>query len=258
VSPEETFRPDPRPGRRLAEAAGLSLLVHLVLLWSLSTAKAAASQKQQVVELDVVETVKPPPPLPAVEPPKPEPPKPKKKEVVMVKTKAPPPPPTPEPTAPPPPNEPPPKESKPAPIFVGISMSSTTVGGSFAAPVGNTLYGEAPKVAANPEDVKPYFSKKYVPPHQVTEMPDQIADCEMPASEYPKSAKTNEITGTVVLRIGVDENGRVSTAKVLKGLGYGLDEAALHWIYKCAFRPAKVNGEAVATEITYRYTFVLD
>ncbi len=249
---------DPRPGRRFAEAAGLSVVVHGVLIWALTAVNAGLfGPKNQVVELEVFEAVKPalPPPAPP-EPIKEERPK-KKKEVALVKTKAPPPP-TPQPEAPPPPNEPPAKEEKPAPVFVGISMSSTTVGGSFAAPVGNTLYGAAPRVAANPEEVKPYSAKNYVPPHLVSEMPERLTDCQMPASEYPKSAKDNEVEGTVILRLAIDDVGHVISKKVIKGLGYGLDEAALHWIDRCRFSPAKVNGESVATEITYLYTFTLN
>jgi periplasmic protein TonB len=247
---------DPRPGRRLAEATGLSVAVHGVLIWALTAANVGLfGPKNQVVEMDVFETVKPVPPAPPMEPPKPEPPK--KKEVVQVKTTAKPPP-APEPEAPPPPNQPPAKEEKPTPVFVGISMSSTTVAGSFAAPVGNSLYGQSPKIAASPNDVDPYASKKYVPPHLVSESPERLTDCEMPSSEYPKQAKENEVEGSVVLRVFIDETGHVGTVKLIKGLGYGLDEAALHWIHRCTFKPAKMNGDAVATEITYLYTFTLN
>ena len=247
---------DSRPVRRFVGALGLSILGHGLLLVALTISPSIRLHDQsEVVELAVIETERPPPPQPLKpDPPTPEPPR--KKEVI-VKTKAPPPP-APEPPAPPPPNQEPPQDNKLAPIVIGMTMSSTTVGGSFAAPVGNSLYGQASKLATNPDEVKPYSAPKYVAPHLVSQMPEKLKDCEMPPSEYPRQAKENDIEGSVLMRLTIDVTGRVAAARIVKGQGYGLDEAALLWVKKCAFSPAKVNGEAVATEITYTYTFTLD
>ncbi|HYO74222.1 MAG TPA: energy transducer TonB, partial [Archangium sp.] len=100
---------------------------------------------QRPVELVMVEVAKPPPPPPPPpEEPKPPPPKPKvapKPPPVKVAQAEKPPPPPPPDAAPPPPNDAPPPEqpSKPVPLVVGISMSSTTSAGGFAAAVGNTV-----------------------------------------------------------------------------------------------------------------------
>jgi len=50
----------------------------------------------------------------------------------------------------------------------------------------------------------------------------------------------------------------VVAAKIVKGQGYGLDEAALNAIKRFRFKPATKNGEAVSTEMKYSYTFLLD
>ncbi|NVJ19580.1 energy transducer TonB, partial [Myxococcus sp. AM010] len=42
---------------------------------------------------------------------------------------------------------------KPPPLIVGMTMSSTTSAGSFAAPVGNTAYGRTGPTAKDPKDV---------------------------------------------------------------------------------------------------------
>ncbi|NVJ02739.1 energy transducer TonB, partial [Myxococcus sp. AM009] len=41
----------------------------------------------------------------------------------------------------------------PPPLIVGMTMSSTTSAGSFAAPVGNTAYGRTGPTAKDPKDV---------------------------------------------------------------------------------------------------------
>jgi protein TonB len=75
---------------------------------------------------------------------------------------------------------------------------------------------------------------------------------------YPDEARRAGIEGTVTLSITVDNEGRVVAAKIVKGQGYGLDEAALTAIKRFRFKPAVKNGEAVSTEMKYSYTFLLD
>jgi periplasmic protein TonB len=209
------------------------------------------------VELVMVEVAKPPPPPPQEEP-KPPPPKPKvpprPPPVKVAQAEKPPPPPD---AAPPPPNDAPPPEqpSKPVPLVVGISMSSTTSAGGFAAPVGNTVYGKTGDKATDPKDVKAYSAPKYVPVYQVDTEPRVASEVKIP---YPDEARRAGIEGTVTLSITIDNEGRVVKAVIVKGLGYGLDEAARTALMRFRFKPAIKNGEAVSTEMKYSYTFVLD
>lgn len=220
---------------------------------------------QRPVELVMVEVAKPPPPPPPPpkeepkEEPKPPPPKPKvapKPPPVKVAQAEKPPPPPPD-AAPPPPNDAPPPEqpSKPVPLVVGISMSSTTSAGGFAAAVGNTVYGKTGDKAADPKDVKAYSAPKYVPVYQVDSEPRVASEVKIP---YPDEARRAGIEGTVTLSITIDNEGRVVKAVIVKGLGYGLDEAARTALLRFRFKPAIKNGEAVSTEMKYSYTFVLD
>ncbi len=232
----------------LAFMLGVSVVVHVVTLWLLP------KDRPREVNTTVIEMVEykppepPPPPPPKEEEPKPpEPPKVKPPPVKVATVKPPPPPDT-----PPPPNDPPPEPSdKPPPLVVGISLSSTSAAGTFAVGVGNTTYGKADKVVA-PEQVKAYAAAKYAPPG--TADVDPMVEREF-KGEYPPEAKKNDIEGIVVLRVTVDSTGAVSEVKVLKGPGYGLNEAAREWILKTRFKPAVKNGEAVATTITYNYRF---
>lgn len=223
----------------------LSVGIHLGTVSGLSRSRPMVVQ-QKPIEIEMV-TIEPPKPPPEPEKP-PEPPKVKPPEVKVATVKPP-------PEAPPPPNEEAPQEPpKPVPIMVGISMSSTTSAGSFAAPTGNTAYGAVPKQGSD-ETPQAYRAPKYVPPGGADTEPIIDQDYKPP---YPEEAKRNGIEGTVLLRVRVEADGRVSEVEVLRGLGYGLDEAAREGIKRIKFKPAIKGGEPVATKITYNFTFMLD
>jgi len=247
-----------------------SVVLHGLVLLLIVLAAIAPKRIQEAtpIEVAVVETVKPPPPPPPEpppeeQPPEPEPVKPKPKPQPKLALPpppkdAPPPPPDLKEDLPPPPNETPPPDAKPkAPIMIGISMSSTTAAGSFSAPVGNTLYGQAPAVAKDPSEVKPYASPtgRYVPPYKVTKLPKTIHEVK---AKYPEEARKLGLEGQVVLRLTVDTAGKVVQAKVIRGAGNGFDEAALAAVTQFRFEPGTEGDEAVVPEITYTYTFLLD
>jgi protein TonB len=215
---------------------------------------------QKPVELVMVEVQKPPPPPPPEEKkeePKPPPPKVKPVKPPPIKVaEAPKPQPPPPQEAPPPPNEPPPEQpAKPPPLVVGMTMSSTTSAGSFAAPVGNTSYGRVDSTAKDPKEVKAYSAPKYTPIYQVDREPTVASEVKIP---YPEEARRAGIEGTVTLSITIDPDGRVVAAKIVSGPGYGLNEAARDAIKRFRFKPAFKGGEAVSTEMKYSYTFLLD
>jgi protein TonB len=133
-------------------------------------------------------------------------------------------------------------------------MSSTTVAGGFAAPVGNTSYGKVADRAQNPSTVRPYAAPHYAPLYQVDRQPELLTEFKPP---YPEEARRAGIEGRVTLQITVDEAGQVTSAKVIQGVGYGLDEAARTGMLKARFRPATKGGEAVATTLTFVYRFEL-
>ncbi|MFP2898416.1 energy transducer TonB [Corallococcus sp. 4LFB] len=238
----------------------VSLALHGLAFGYLSTMEGRKlTPAQKPVELVMVEVRKPPPPPPPEEKkeePKPPPPKvkPVKPPPIKVAEAPKPPPPT---EAPPPPNDTPPPEptAKPPPLVVGMTMSSTTSAGSFAAPVGNTAYGKANGTAKAPQDVKGYSAPKYVPVYQVDSEPSVASEVKIP---YPDEARRAGIEGTVTLSITIDADGKVTNVKVISGPGYGLNEAARDAIRRFRFKPAIKGGEAVATEMKYSYTFLLD
>jgi protein TonB len=129
-------------------------------------------------------------------------------------------------------------------------MSSSTEGGSFATPAGNTLYGEMPKTAPSPAEVKPYRSERYVPPTQVTVLPKLIGDCAPPASEYPEEARRLGVEGVVVLNVTVDETGQITEVRVVSDPGHGLGPAAASAYRRfCKFEAGRRGDERVATTV---------
>ncbi|NLV25489.1 MAG: TonB family protein [Deltaproteobacteria bacterium] len=60
--------------------------------------------------------------------------------------------------------------------------------------------------------------------------------------EYPSRARRLQKEGQVVIQLRLDRNGTLCGAKVVKGAGFGFDEAALLAIRKARFRPAVRDG----------------
>jgi TonB family protein len=76
-----------------------------------------------------------------------------------------------------------------------------------------------------------------------------------PQPDSIPSRDQNGPQGTSVLEIEVDEKGNVVDEKVVKVLGYGLDEKALETVRTWKFRPAQVNGYPTRVRIMVAVKF---
>ena len=74
---------------------------------------------------------------------------------------------------------------------------------------------------------------------------------------YPEIARKAGMEGWVYLKIQIDEKGDVVNAKLLKGLGAGLDEAAIAAAMRCKFKPAMQRDKPVKVWISYPVHFVI-
>ncbi|MGH7857732.1 MAG: TonB family protein, partial [Candidatus Binatia bacterium] len=74
---------------------------------------------------------------------------------------------------------------------------------------------------------------------------------------YPVSARQAGIQGTVMLEVVVDRNGRVESARILKGVHPALDAAALAAVKSWVYRPTMVGGRAVRVLQTESVVFRL-
>jgi len=76
--------------------------------------------------------------------------------------------------------------------------------------------------------------------------------------DYPPLARENNIQGRVTVQFVVDENGKIIDAKVLKGIGWGCDEAALRVVNSMPrWKPGKQRNKAVRVRFVIPIRFVL-
>lgn len=76
-----------------------------------------------------------------------------------------------------------------------------------------------------------------------------------PAPPYSEQARLYNIQGSVMLRIVVDPQGNVTDARMVKSLGWGLDDGALRAVRKWKFKPGLRNGVPVSVTILVRLDF---
>ncbi len=94
--------------------------------------------------------------------------------------------------------------------------------------IGETVFDPADRVAV-PVPTRPTgYVDFYDRPPVLVERVDPV---------YPEMARQAELEGVVLLKVGIDEHGRVREAVVLQSID-GLDEAALEAIYHWRFEPA--------------------
>lgn len=76
--------------------------------------------------------------------------------------------------------------------------------------------------------------------------------------KYPELAKENNVQGRVTVQFVVNEDGSISEAKVLKGIGGGCDEEALRVINNMPrWKPGMHNGKAVRVYMNIPIVFQL-
>ena len=157
------------------------------------------------------------------------------------------------------------------PVF-GVSKDSLALGGGtggITMPVGTTLMKEpdaeitpprkVPKVAVAPPPPPPPRPRPRPRPRtynltQVTERPRLIKRV---VPRYTGRAEDAEVEGVVKLEVIIDTQGRPISVKVLKRLGYGLDQQAVIAVKRCRFSPAKVKGRPVKCRLVIPFRFRL-
>ena len=192
---------------------GAIVVAHVAGLWAVLQVRAVRDAVADVAPI-FVSLVAPEAP-PKIAPPPPPPPRPPLRRpitpVPRLVTAAPSPAPAPF-VAPPPPDPVPPE---PAPV-------------SVAAPVAPVVPPPAPPPPRNLSA----SSVQYLEPLQV---------------EYPRLSKRLGETGVVMLRIFIDEAGRVREVQVSRTSGHSrLDDAAMAAVQKARFKPPTENGQAVS------------
>jgi vitamin B12 transporter len=106
-------------------------------------------------------------------------------------------------------------------------------------PPANSAHGAAPPSGSAPVDAHP---------------PEPLEALE---PEYPPAAAAAHLEATVVLRVSIDAEGKVTGAEVIQPMGHGFDEAARAAVLRARYRPARRGQTNVASRILVRTEFRL-
>ncbi len=74
---------------------------------------------------------------------------------------------------------------------------------------------------------------------------------------YPEEALKNKVVGIVAVEIDIDVFGKVSSAKVKHGIGYGCDEEAIRLVQLLKFEKKKYKGMYVVFHKTINIQFCI-
>jgi protein TonB len=191
----------------------------------------------------------PPPPPPPQEKPKPAPPRPAAQAQAKV---------APEPAK---------LDTAPAPLDVGsdgfADLGGVALGGGGG---GDGIALAAAPAAVGPSSLARAAAKPKATTRKVEELAPAAAEtCHEPVvrpkakatrkPEYTMKAREAEIEGDVVLEVTIDETGKVLSVRVVRGLGYGLDESAKASVMATSFVPATQCGRPVIGTVKIRFTF---
>ena len=72
-------------------------------------------------------------------------------------------------------------------------------------------------------------------------MPAEILTKPVPI--YTEEARQQKIEGEVLLEVTFEATGKIHVLRVVRGLGHGLDDAAVHAAEKIQFKPALKDGQ---------------
>jgi TonB family protein len=123
--------------------------------------------------------------------------------------------------------------------------------------VGNTMRGRA--VKADPGEARPYRAAEYAESYALTEAPvflDNVSE-EEKRRHYPEGARKAGTAAQVRTKLLIDSDGTVAQVTVLSDPGNGFAAAAAKVAKLYRFKPGRVNGRAVATEIAMTINFEL-
>ncbi|HXY78436.1 MAG TPA: energy transducer TonB [Candidatus Acidoferrales bacterium] len=129
---------------------------------------------------------------------------------------------------------------------VAISDSSSTVSASRAA-VRQGSFGDADVVTVQPKAKSPDPVVKTVPA-EITFKPRPV---------YTDEGRHLKIEGEVLLDVVFSATGQIHIVRVVRGLGHGLDESAVHAAEQIQFKPAMRDGHPADSEAVLHIVFQL-
>ena len=109
-----------------------------------------------------------------------------------------------------------------------------------------------------PREEKIEVAEEALPaPSEFVAYEEPPAPISQPIPEYPEMARKAGVEGMVLLKVLVDKEGRVRDVVLIKGVGAGLDEAAIASVKGSKWTPAIQNHKPVAAWCSYPIRFKL-
>jgi TonB family protein len=134
-------------------------------------------------------------------------------------------------------------------VAVVVPLATLTASGALDVDVRTVAVPSAihPFTSAGPAPAPPIVrGRQGAPPRGLVMLPE-IEEYTTPPL-YSDEARRGGVEGFVTLAFHVDESGRVSEARVVRGLGSGLDQNALVALRQWRFRPGRHDGAPVAMD----------
>ncbi|MDM7202793.1 MAG: TonB family protein, partial [Thermodesulfobacteriaceae bacterium] len=154
------------------------------------------------------------------------------------------------------------KESQPDPIITEPEVKETPISKAVEPPIISELQDASLTKPADPtvitavkEVPKPSDPKPLLDIEFGTSNGPKFLQREMPV--YPPLARRLGKEGMVVLRLTIDEKGKLLNIEIVEGAGYGFTEAAIDAVKRSTFIPAKLDGKPVMSKALLQIRFHL-
>jgi TonB family protein len=121
-------------------------------------------------------------------------------------------------------------------------VASTGFGNGTAVQTPGTPTGKVQSAGFASADVAAPATVQSHPATQIAKLvPAEIVS--KPVPTYTEEARTQRIEGEVLLEVVFEASGKLRVLKVVRGLGHGLDDAAVHAAEQIRFKPALKDGQ---------------
>jgi TonB family protein len=122
-------------------------------------------------------------------------------------------------------------------------VASTGFGGGTATSAPRSNRGTVQQAGFGSADVPapPTVQSKPAAPAAARTVAAEILS--KPTPVYTQEARAKKIEGEVLLEVVLEATGKIRVLRVIRGLGYGLDDAAVHAAEQIHFKPAQQDGQ---------------
>lgn len=121
-------------------------------------------------------------------------------------------------------------------------VASTGFGNGVAVPATSSNAGVVRQAGFGSADVPAPPTVQSRPAEQVAKIvPAEILS--KPTPIYTEEARAKRIEGEVLLEVVFEASGKLHVVKIVRGLGHGLDDAAVHAAEQIRFKPALKDGQ---------------